>query len=248
MPRPPKPENARNPLRLLREILSEVDRPDVPITQAKLADIIQWPLDQIKNVEAARRPLSARLQHRVRHWTGAKWESETQQWMFGPAVYTREIYLKYCEVARGPIQEREIEILLLHKKIDALLEMAKSRDRYPVLFELHDALERCRQQFKITELADFFEATETRFLVSYDSGTGRLLKVEQDILRSAPYLRAVKSPGATEAHLEVAITSILERSPTSKQKSAVKPKQQKERSEKVQRKAATPKTSQPLPD
>lgn len=72
--RPPKPEQERNSLRQLREIISA--------TQAELSLIIDVPLDTIKSIEAGRRPLSEEVQKRVARMTGASWDRKKTWWAF----------------------------------------------------------------------------------------------------------------------------------------------------------------------
>jgi DNA-binding XRE family transcriptional regulator len=74
MARHPRPENASNALRQLREM--------IPATQPELSRLIDVPLDTIKSIEAARRPLSEEVQKKIAFLTGAIWNDGKKQWCF----------------------------------------------------------------------------------------------------------------------------------------------------------------------
>ncbi len=74
MPRPPKPSNARNPLRLLRIALA--DKNQAMMTQPKLGEILGISPETIKSLEVGRRHQGA-LSHQIVTaavvYCGAKW-------------------------------------------------------------------------------------------------------------------------------------------------------------------------------
>jgi hypothetical protein len=80
MPHPPKPENARNPLRLLRGLLSERGKKD-PITQNRLSELIDVPGPTIKAIEAGQRGLTYSVLQRVLWGTAAQWDGDRKAWI-----------------------------------------------------------------------------------------------------------------------------------------------------------------------
>src|SRR5258708_13986010 len=73
MARHPKPENARNPLRQLRALLSK-NGEIAPITQNRLSEICDIPIDTIRSIEAGRRTLSSSALKKIEEVTTAKWK------------------------------------------------------------------------------------------------------------------------------------------------------------------------------
>jgi hypothetical protein len=62
-----------NPIRRLRSIVSQTDR---PMGQADLAKRIHYSLATLRAIENGRRPLSERCLFRVWVWLGLRWDGE----------------------------------------------------------------------------------------------------------------------------------------------------------------------------
>jgi hypothetical protein len=81
MAKPLKPENRRNPLRVLRELMSEKGAAR-PITQKELATIILVPTNTICAIEAGQRPFDgANVIYQAAATAGALWVYPLKKWM-----------------------------------------------------------------------------------------------------------------------------------------------------------------------
>src|ERR1700722_13996252 len=78
MPPQTKAEYARHPLKLLRALLSP--NPDQPISQTRLAEFVDSPLNSIKLAEHGQRSVGKTLQARIRLGVGAAWNDYSKAW------------------------------------------------------------------------------------------------------------------------------------------------------------------------
>jgi hypothetical protein len=78
MAMPPKEENLRNPLRVLREQLSGTTL----LTQKDLEKIIKVPVNTIKAIEAGQRPMTWDTEEAVGWQIGSLWDAQAKQWMY----------------------------------------------------------------------------------------------------------------------------------------------------------------------
>jgi plasmid maintenance system antidote protein VapI len=101
MPKEPKLVNKRNPLRVLREVLSENGK-DEPITQKELAKIILVPENTIRAIEAGQRKLgkSRITRTKIIFETGAYWDNKRKEWAYSTPdgddpPFSRDLYLEF---------------------------------------------------------------------------------------------------------------------------------------------------------
>jgi transcriptional regulator with XRE-family HTH domain len=82
MPAQPSPENARNPLRQLRELLSGEGKKK-PMTQEELAELLNISAATVKGIERGFRGLTLSVHRRVVHGTSAQWDPDKEKWVCG---------------------------------------------------------------------------------------------------------------------------------------------------------------------
>jgi hypothetical protein len=160
MARHPKPENARNPLRQLRALLSEKGE-IAPITQNRLSEICDIPLDTIRSIEAGRRTLSSSALRRIEEVTTATWNTKRHQWtVYGSAEpLTFSWYrLHHHFIGQRP-PNYQSRLRLIHAKIDGLFDKIPGRSWNLLSFRVNDFLEECRRDFKLKDL-DCYKAAE----------------------------------------------------------------------------------------
>ncbi len=145
MARHPKPENARNPLRQLRALLSK-NGEIAPITQNRLSEICDIPIDTIRSIEAGRRTLSSSALKKIEEVTTAKWKR-------GRYSFNRRFMVK-----RPPNYQSRIR--LVHAKIDGLFDQIPERSWNLLSFRINDFLEECRRDLKLKNLGDVYRSAE----------------------------------------------------------------------------------------
>jgi ribosome-binding protein aMBF1 (putative translation factor) len=82
MARPPRPENANNPLRQLRALLKDPAK-EAPTSQQDLALLCQIPVDTIKSIEVGRLALNTTVLRKIAEAIGASWDYEQEKWTRG---------------------------------------------------------------------------------------------------------------------------------------------------------------------
>jgi hypothetical protein len=164
MARPPKPENARNPLRQLRALLSE-NGERTPITQNQLSKICDIPIDTIRSIEAGRRPLNLSVLRKIEAATAAKWNSKRAQWTVHdsdqPFMFFWYSSLSYFRRRRPPDYQKRIQFI--HTKIDGLFDKIPGRSWNLLFFRMKDFLEECKHDFNLNDLDDVFYNAEASY-------------------------------------------------------------------------------------
>src|SRR6267378_225132 len=128
MARSPKPENARNPLRQLRALLSK-NGESKPITQDRLSEICDIPTYTIRSIEAGRRTLNSSALRKIEEVTTAKWDSKRSRW----TVYDSDepLTFSWYSLHRHFMGKRpanyQSRIRLIHAKIDGLFDQILER-------------------------------------------------------------------------------------------------------------------------
>jgi transcriptional regulator with XRE-family HTH domain len=155
MPRAPKIENLRNPLRLLRGLLSEKGD-KFPISQQSLSEITNISASTIRAIEGGQRNLTASISWQIALIIGADWDKKRRRWIYLlPDQQGRHLPFKYENFLefhgimskRPPDYKREIENLL--KQINQLFDDV-SDDRYSALyFRFQDFVEKCKYDFRL---------------------------------------------------------------------------------------------------
>jgi len=164
MARPPKPENARNPLRQLRALLSK-NGESKPITQDRLSEICDIPTYTIRSIEAGRRTLNLWALKKIEEVTTATWNPKRAQW----TVYGSDEALTFSwySLHRHFLGKRpanyQSRIRLIHAKIDRLFDQIPERSWKLLSFRVNDFLKECRCDFNLKDLDDVFYKAETRF-------------------------------------------------------------------------------------
>jgi hypothetical protein len=153
MPHRPRPGRENNPIRQLRRILALPPPASWGghLSQAQLSEIIDIPLDSIRDVECGRVGFTPRMQNRILGETGAAWNETDQCWRFwkqdGP-TYTREHFVKYRELIGRHVESTfPIDIFLAALRIKLMLETLPPRQQFKFLFRLNSFLEASRKEF-----------------------------------------------------------------------------------------------------
>jgi hypothetical protein len=117
MPRPPSPDNQKNPLRILRGLLS--DRGEkAPLTVAQLSEIIDVPANTIRAVQNDQRTLTKRVGDRIVLSTGAAWRQDKAQWIYAlskdDAPFSYALYLEFRKImaVRPATHRSDVEAMI----------------------------------------------------------------------------------------------------------------------------------------
>jgi len=164
MARHPKPENARNPLRQLRALLSK-DGESKPITQNRLSEICDIPAYTIRSIEVGRRTLNSSALRKIEEATTAKWNPKRGCWtIYGSdELLTFPMYsFHHHFMGKRPPNHRN-RIHFVHAKIDGLFDKIPERSWQVLLFRVNDFLDDCKRDFKLKDLDDVFYKAEGRF-------------------------------------------------------------------------------------
>jgi len=161
MAKHPKPENARNPLRQLRECLSG-DGPEFPISQKKLSDIIGISTSYISAIEFGDRPLTDELHLGILSRTGASWDSEAEHWAYmipGDEPFNFGHYEEFREfMTQRPIDDVK-RAKALNLKMLRLFEMAPDSRWYDLFFRYQGFIEDCCRDFRLPQLEEIYRST-----------------------------------------------------------------------------------------
>jgi len=156
MPKAPKRKNKRNPLRVLRELLSEKGK-DGPMTQKDLAQLISVSVNTIKAVEAGQRNkhnLSSNIVYQVAGATGALWNYREKQWMSMEenTPFTFDSFSKFRRQRVGPPSDRMEEatqVSQLESKLGQLFRFVDGSRWWELRFRCERFLEDCWFEFQI---------------------------------------------------------------------------------------------------
>jgi hypothetical protein len=175
-------EYARHPLKLLRALLSP--HPDQPISQTRLAKLVDSPPNSIKLAEHGQRSVGETLLARIRIGVGAAWNNYSKSWELafrrpdGSTIpYTYEWYLKYKEEI-GALPAINVKTSLetdVVRKIKLLLARVPEDRWWLLIFRLLKDLESARADFLPQEVNDEFGSTELNVRTRYDDTTGEPL-------------------------------------------------------------------------
>jgi len=180
MARPPRPENANNPLRQLRGRIGK----RAPVTQNQLAEICALSLDTIRSIEAGRRSLGLPTRQKILEATGARWSDKNRDWFVSADESLPFDFAAYRAYRRFLIEEpsddqKTRDLGILRAKIEFLLEEIPTRFRHNLLLRLNDSLEQCQKAFRLKQLSDFFDTTRPRLMILRRSKGGEIAAVQR---------------------------------------------------------------------
>jgi hypothetical protein len=190
MPRPPKPENALNPVRLLRRALA--DKNQAVATQGQLSTWLGVPVETIKSLEAGRRrqgALNDRIIDAALIYLGARWNPKKSQWenLLGQS-YNRS----HLELWRSADFDRDDVIRALKEKLTALLLSTPDRSFPMVTDMLCDAINKVQDHFQFPmkkEDARYFEVGLG--LVEFIDGDGKVICYKRQVSSSASHHKTI---------------------------------------------------------
>jgi transcriptional regulator with XRE-family HTH domain len=164
MARPPKPENARNPLRQLRALLSNKGEIAL-ITQNELSEICDIPINTIRQIEIGRRALNSSARKKIEEVTTATWNPKKARWtVYGSdEPFTFSWYRLHRRFMGKRPPNYQSRIRLIHAKIDGLFDQIPERSWNLLSFRINDSLEECRRDFKLKDLDEARYKAAERF-------------------------------------------------------------------------------------
>jgi hypothetical protein len=169
MARPPKKENERNPLRLLRGLLAKEG--GGPITQNELSKIIDVPVNTIRPVEAGLRPLTDGILSKVYRGTGARWEKQKKRWVRARILpmhvssalifdevfpdskkdkdepFTYALFKEFLQIRSVPGDSEDID--RIRDKINLLFLLIPDDDWWNLYLRIENFLTQCWQDFEL---------------------------------------------------------------------------------------------------
>jgi hypothetical protein len=152
-----QPKDKRNPLRLLRGLLSEKG-PKEPVTQRELSLIIGVSPTYIKAIEAGQRNFSSEVHLKVVQRTGAMWNYGSKRWLHGMGnpegnpdkSYS---YALFCEFQKNhstrPVDHREREYNVLGSKLKRIFRYVDDSRWWDLYFKTSKFIEDCYWEFDI---------------------------------------------------------------------------------------------------
>ena len=151
MARPPRPENANNPLRVLRTLLGREN----PMPQHQLSRITEIPVDTIRSLEVARLTFSEEIQRKITAETGGVWDDDRKLWMTGPLYFeklepfTRQHFEFYRSIiiSEPGMEFQELAPNCVKVGIDKLFEHIPKRYWVKLFFRLSNVLEQIGRDF-----------------------------------------------------------------------------------------------------
>jgi len=154
MARPPKPENANNPLRQLRALLKDPAK-EGHISQKDLALLCQIPVDTIKSIEVGRLALTPTVLRNVAVATGASWDHEQGRWTpFDKTAFTFSYFSEYRSrrLNRSTLARAidQLIVTLIHSRVDWLFENVPAESWDILRSRLDYFLEECKRDLKLT--------------------------------------------------------------------------------------------------
>jgi transcriptional regulator with XRE-family HTH domain len=154
-----KPKNERNPLRQLRECLSDKGR---PITQEKLSDIIGISTSYVRAIEFGDRPLTAELDMGILSRTGAVWDSKAEHWAYhipGGKPFNFGHYEEFREfMTQRPMNDVN-RVKTLNTKMLELFKMLPDSHWHDLYFRYQSFVEDCCKDFDLPQLEEIYQST-----------------------------------------------------------------------------------------
>jgi hypothetical protein len=152
MARPPRPENANNPLRVLRTLLGREN----PMPQHQLSRMTEIPVDTIRSLEVGRMTFSKAIQRKITAETGGVWDDDRKCWMTGPLCFeklepfTRQHFEFYRSIiiSEPGMEFQELAPNCVKVGIDKLFERIPKRHWVKLFFRLSDVLEQIGRDFR----------------------------------------------------------------------------------------------------
>jgi hypothetical protein len=144
MPRPPSAENQKNPLRILRMLLSEQGEKS-PLTVAKLSEIIGVPANTIRAIQNDQRNLTKRVGDQVVLSTGAVWRQDKAQWIYAlskdEAPFSFALYLEFRKImaVRPATHRSDVEAMI--QDIYGLFETISDAHWHALWFRFSDFIQ-----------------------------------------------------------------------------------------------------------
>jgi hypothetical protein len=178
MARPPKKENERNSLRLLRGLLAKEG--GGPITQNELSEIIDVPVNTIRPVEAGLRPLTDGILSKVYLGTSARWDKQKKRWVRARILpmhvssawiwdevfpdskkdeekpFTYALFKEFLLIRSIPGGSGEVD--KIRGKLDLLFMLIPDDDWWDLYLRLEDFLAKCWQDFELQKYSELPEA------------------------------------------------------------------------------------------
>lgn len=193
MPAPPKPENVRNPLRVLRGLLSERGKKR-PITQAELSLRTGVPDTTIKAVEAGQRKLGESVRERVFWATGAQWDEK--RWVCGfewredggkwvwserSLPFTYSVYSRFRKMQEmRPLNAVDEEVAIVGQLMELFMLIPDSQ-WWQLILRFRDVVEQRRKDYNVDKLRIDYKSTKALTAEGY-------LRVFRQRLMKAAYL------------------------------------------------------------
>jgi hypothetical protein len=153
MARPPRPENANNPLRQLRTLLKDPAE-NGHVSQASLAELCQIPVDTIKSIEVGRLALSSDVLRNIAEETGAYWDQGEARWtqldktefnFSSFSDYRRERLILPSSI------DKAVADLMIKSRIDWLFENVPAESWKRLRSRLIIFLDECKRNFQLTD-------------------------------------------------------------------------------------------------
>jgi transcriptional regulator with XRE-family HTH domain len=171
---PRKPEYERNPLRVLRELLSPRGKKH-PISQEKLSEFIDVPVPTIRAIEAGQRSLTLSVLRQALEGLGVQWDEDRQKWLFvlkidgekkqwvwseKPRPFTYRLFSQYypsrsIRPANFVHQETEIET-----KLGNLFGLVPEWQWWSLALRYYDFVEQCWQYYNGDKLRRMWESID----------------------------------------------------------------------------------------
>lgn len=150
MARPPRLENADNPLRQLRTLLNDPAKRG-SFSQTSLAELCQIPVDTIKSIEVGRLALSSDVQRKIAEETGAHWHPEEAHWTrFDRTEFS---FSSFCDYRRERLKRPIIDealVDLIHSRIDWLFRNVRDENWQRLYSRVNHFLEECKRDPRLT--------------------------------------------------------------------------------------------------
>jgi transcriptional regulator with XRE-family HTH domain len=173
MPKGPTPENARNPLRALRSILTEPDK--YRFSQEELAALLGVSTSYVRAIENGKRSIPGDLFREITIRTGAEWDSRSKSWITffpefsRPALFTLSVYKEVKKLSRArPPDSINLQADVISEIFELFLMIPDSR-----WWELYSkfmlCLSDCRAEFNYQKLSKLYSETSNRSEVLTDT-------------------------------------------------------------------------------
>jgi hypothetical protein len=169
MPKKPKPENARNPLRVLRELLSERGKKE-PITQSELSVLIDVPATSIKAIEAGQRGLRPGVIQRVLMGAGARWDGKAWacafkwiekenkwDWSAEKAPFTYSVFSQFRKDRERRPANAINQIVALDMKLTQLFVIIPDSKWWSLALRYNEFVEECWNDYGADELRAIYD-------------------------------------------------------------------------------------------